>query len=153
MIEVQLLALENLATILASVVVALEDIVARKLYFLLRQAIEEQEDNHARDADLPRNRRDHLVLGRGKRNIEPACEIMRREIVFVVGRDNLGMPLVKKGKSTTRRADIDRLPKAIEHQNLTVKCRVQKFLRGLTTPPRIGAILSFCIFVVNVTTT
>ena len=55
---------------------------------------------------------------------------MRREIVLVIGRDHLGVPLVKEGKSTTRRADIDRLPKAIEHQNLTVKWRVQRFLRA-----------------------
>jgi hypothetical protein len=30
------------------------------------------------------------------------------------------MALVKQGESTTRRADIDRLPKTIQHQNLTV---------------------------------
>jgi hypothetical protein len=121
-IEVQLLTLENLAAILAGVVVTLEDVVAGKLYFLFRQSIEEEKNNHAWHPDPPRNRRDHLVLGLrgGERNIQPAREIMRREIVFVIGRDHLGVTLVKQRKSTTRRANIDRLPKAIEHQNLTV---------------------------------
>lgn len=122
MIEIQFLALENLAAVLAGIVVALEDVVACELYFLLGQPIEKKEDNHAWHADLPRNRCDHLVLGlgRGQRDIEPAREIMRREIVFVISCDNLGMALVKQGESTTRRADIDRLPKTIQHQNLTV---------------------------------
>jgi hypothetical protein len=40
------------------------------------------------------------------------------------------MPLVKESKGTTRRADVNRLPKAIQHQDLTVEWRVQRFLRA-----------------------
>src|SRR5438067_370526 len=132
MIEVELLALENLAAILAGIVVALEDIVAGKLHFLLRQPIEKQKYDDARHPDLPRDRRDHFVLGfrRGDGNVEPAREIVGREIVLLVGRDDLRVSLVKEGKGATRRADVDRLPKAVEHQDLTVKERVQRFLRA-----------------------
>ena len=126
-IEIQLLALEHFSAVLTGVVVALEDVVPGKLHFLLRQPIEKEKHDDAWHPDLPRNRGDHLVLGlrRGDGDIEPAREIMRREIVLLVGRDDLRVPLVEKGKSTTRRANIDRLPEAIEHQNLTVSsvCR------------------------------
>ena len=122
MVEIQLHSLENFPAILAGILVSFEDVMPGELYLLLGQPIEKKEDNHAWHADLPRNRCDHLVLGlgRGQRDIEPAREIMRREIVFVISCDNLGMALVKQGESTTRRADIDRLPKTIQHQNLTV---------------------------------
>src|SRR5688572_29712641 len=39
MVEIQVLAFKDLPAILAGVLVALEDIVARELYFLLRHAI------------------------------------------------------------------------------------------------------------------
>src|SRR5438876_76678 len=52
MIEVQLISLENMAAILASVLVALENVVTRKLHFLLRETIEKEQHNHARNADL-----------------------------------------------------------------------------------------------------
>jgi len=122
-IEVQLLAFENLPAILAGVVVALEDVVPGKLHFFLRQPIEEQKHDHARHPNFPRNRRDHFVLRFRRRDgdIEPAREIVGREIILPIGRHNLGVPLIKKRKGTTRRADIDRLPEAIEHQNLSVK--------------------------------
>ena len=122
-IEVQLLALENLPAVLAGVIVALEHVVAGKFHFLLRQAIEKKEDNDAWDADLPRDRRDHFVLGLGRRDgkITPAGEIVGREIVLLIGRDDLGVSLIEEGESAPRRADVDRLPEAIQNQNLTVE--------------------------------
>ena len=52
-IEIQFAAIKNVAAILAGVLVALENVVAREFHFLLRQTIEEQEHDDARDADLP----------------------------------------------------------------------------------------------------
>ena len=46
---------------------------------------------------------------------------MGREIILLIGPDNLGMALVKESESTTRRADIDRLPEAVKNQDLTVE--------------------------------
>ena len=131
-IEIQLLALENFSAVPTGVVVAFEDVVPGKLHFLLRQPIKKEEDDDARHPDFPRDGGDHLVLGlrRGDGKVEPAREIVRGEIVLLIGRDDLRVSLVEKGKSTTRRADIHRLPKAIEHQNLTVKYGVQRLLRA-----------------------
>ena len=120
-IQIQFTAIENLPAILAGVLVALENIVPRELHFLLRQPIEKQKHYHARHTDLPGNGRNHFVFRRRFGKIEPAIEIVGEEVVLWIGGDNLGVPLINERESATRRADIHRLPQAIQNQNLTVK--------------------------------
>src|SRR4051812_13744451 len=48
MIQIEIVPVENVAAILAGVLVAFEDVVTRKLYFLLRQSIKEEQDDDAR---------------------------------------------------------------------------------------------------------
>ncbi len=51
---------------------------------------------------------------------------MRQEVVLRVRGDDLRVPLVEQRKRATRRADIDRLPEAVQDQNLSIQeCRVQ----------------------------
>jgi hypothetical protein len=45
---------------------------------------------------------------------------VRQEIVRFVGRDDLGVTRIHQRKGAARRADVHRLPEAVEHQNLTV---------------------------------
>jgi hypothetical protein len=66
-IQIEFASIENLTAVLAGVLVALEDIVARKLYFLFRKPIEHQQHNHPWDTDLERNSCNHLVLRRVRR--------------------------------------------------------------------------------------
>ncbi len=119
-IQVQFAAVENLAAILAGVFVPLENIVPRKFHFLLRQPIEEQEDDDARHADFPRNGCDHFGFRSGFGKVQPAVEIVREKIVFRIGRNNLSVSLVNQSKGAAGGANIDRLPETIQHQNLTV---------------------------------
>ena len=81
MIEIQLVALKNLATILTSVFVALENVVTRELYFLFRETIEKEQHDHARHANLPRDRCHHLVFRRSRGKITPALKVVRHKIV------------------------------------------------------------------------
>ena len=120
MIEIQLVPIKNLTAILAGVFIALENIVAGKLYLLFWKSIEKQQHNHARHPNLPRNRGDDFVIGRGGGEVAPTVEVMRQEIVFVVGGNHVSMSRVNKRERAPRRADVDRLPEAIQHQNLTV---------------------------------
>ena len=120
MIEIQLISLEDMAAILASVLVALENVVTGKLHFLLRETIKKEQHNHARDSDLPRNGCDHFVFWRGYRKIAPTFEIVRQEIACFVRRDDVGMTRIDQRKGAPSRADVHRLPQAIEHQNLTI---------------------------------
>jgi len=46
---------------------------------------------------------------------------MREEIIRDIRRDDLRVPLIEKRKSAPRRANIYRLPQAVEHQHLTVQ--------------------------------
>ena len=55
------------------------------------------------------------------REIPPTIEVVGGEIILVIGPDNLRVSLVKKREGTTRRANIHRLPKAVENQNLIVE--------------------------------
>jgi hypothetical protein len=49
MIQIQVLAVTSLATVLASVLVALENVVPGKFDFLLRQMVIDQQQNDTRD--------------------------------------------------------------------------------------------------------
>jgi len=119
-VQIEFAPIKDLAAVLAGVLVALEHVVTRKLYILFRKPIEKQQHDHTRDTDLERNRRYHFMVGRVRGQIAPAFEIVRQEIVGVVRRDNLGMTGIYQRKGAARRADVHRLPEAVEHQNLTV---------------------------------
>lgn len=120
-IEVQFRSLEYAAAILAGVFVALENVVPGELHFLLRQAVEKQKHDDARHPDLPRDRgHDLMVRSRGG-EITPAGKIVRQEIIGRIGRDDLGVALIKERKGAPGGTDVDRLPKAVEHQDLSVK--------------------------------
>jgi len=80
-----------------------------------------------------------LRLGGAEGEVEPAAEIVGGKVVLWIGPDNLGMALVKEGKGTTRRANINRLPEAVKNQNLIFEWRVQRSLRAsLTMPPELA---------------
>src|SRR5438270_708851 len=79
-IEIQVVPLKELAAVLAGVLIALKYIVPRKFHFLFRQPIEEEQHDHTRHPNLPRNRGDDFVIGRGGGKIAPTVEVMREEI-------------------------------------------------------------------------
>ena len=110
MIEIQLISLENMAAILAGVLIAFENVVTGKLHFLFRETIKKEQHNQARDSDLPRNGCDHFVFGRGYRKIAPTFEIMRQKIAWFVRRDDVGMARIDQRKGAPSRADVHRLP-------------------------------------------
>src|SRR5262249_11204782 len=127
---------EAVAAILTSVLVSLEHIVPRKFYFLLRKPIKDQQHDHAGNSDLERNCRDHFMLRRTRGEVAPAVEIVRRKIVRIIRRHDLGVPGVYERKRATSRADVHRLPEPVEHQNLTIQQRVQVW-KGNRIMPRL----------------
>jgi hypothetical protein len=119
-IQIEFAAVERLAAVLAGVLIALEHVVPGKLDFLLWKPIEHQKHNHPRDTNLERNRRDDFVIRRVGRQIAPAFEIVRHEIVRRIGGHNVGVTGIYQRERATRRADVNRLPQAVKHQNLIV---------------------------------
>jgi len=120
-IQIKLAAIEQLAAILAGVLVSLEYVVSGEFYFLLRKPIEHKQHDYPRDLDLERNGRNHFMIGSVRRQIAPALEIVRRKVVCVIRRNDLGVPCVYKRKGPAGRADVHGLPKPVKHQNLTVQ--------------------------------
>ena len=119
-IEIEFAAIEKLAAVLAGVLVALEYIVPGKFHFLLWKPIKKQKHNHPRDTNFERNRRDYFVIRSVCRQVAPAFEIVRHEIVRWIGRNNVGMTGIYQREGATRRADVHRLPQAVKHQYLTI---------------------------------
>lgn len=85
MIEVEIIAIKDMAAVLTGILVPFKNVVARKLHFLLRQAIEEQQHDDARNSDLERDRRDQFVVRGIRRKVTPAVEVMRKKIVGIIG--------------------------------------------------------------------
>jgi len=119
-IQIKVAPIKEVAAVLAGILVSLEYIVTREFHFFLRQPIEHQQHDHPRDPNLEGNRRDYFMVRRVGRQVAPAFEVVRRKIVRVIGRNNLRMPCINERKGAAGRADVDRLPESVKHQNLTV---------------------------------
>jgi len=119
-VQIQLASFKNFTTILAGILVALENVVASELHFLFRKPIEKEQNNHARHANFPRDGRHHFVVRRSRGKIAPTLEIVRQEIVGFIRRDDLGMTCINQRKGAPRRADVHRLPQPVQHQDMTV---------------------------------
>ena len=120
-IQIKVTPIEEFAAVLAGVLVSLKHVVPCEFYFLLWKPIEHKQNDHPRDPDLERNGRNQFMIGCVRRQIAPAFEIVRRKVGRVIRRNNLGVSCVYKRKGAASRADIHRLPKPVEYQNLTVQ--------------------------------
>ena len=120
-IQIKLAAIEELAAVLAGVLVSLKHVVSGEFHFLLRKPIKHKQHDHPRDLDLERDGRNHFMVGRVRGQIAPTFEVVRRKVVRVIRRNNLGLPCVYQRKGAASGADVHRLPKPVEHQNLTVQ--------------------------------
>ena len=114
-IEVQIVSIKNVPAVLAGILVTLEHVVPGELHFLLRQPIEHEQHDDSRNANLPRDRGDYFVIRRGRGEISPAVEIVSEKVVGVVRRNHVGVAGINQSERATSRADIDRLPQAVEH--------------------------------------
>jgi len=119
-IEIQIVAVKNFAAVLAGIFVTLENIVPREFDLFLRQAIKQEQHNHARNADFEGNGMHHLRFRFALGKVAPASKVVSEKVVCSVSRDNLGVPLTKQRKGAADGAYVDRLPEPIEHKNLPV---------------------------------
>jgi hypothetical protein len=61
------------------------------------------------------------VFRSGCGKIAPTVKIVRQKVVRLIGRNNMGVAGVNESERAARRADVDRLPEAVQHQDLTVE--------------------------------
>ena len=119
-VEIEIAPVEVLGAVLTGVAVALEDIVPGEFHFLVRQPVEEQQQDYARDSDVKRDRSDDVLAVVAVRKVAPLMEIKRLKITGIFDHD-FRMPHVQQHKRALDRADVDRLPKAVEHEHILIE--------------------------------
>jgi hypothetical protein len=121
MVEIKVAAVEDAPTILALVLVALENVLPGKLDLFLRNPIKEEEENHLRNSNGKRDGT-HGRFSRGipTRKIDPAVKV-ERFIIFTFTVHDLGVPLEKKTKCSFDSADVNRLPETIQNEDVLVQ--------------------------------
>ena len=77
----------------------------------------------------------HIVAGMIARDAAPLLEIERLEVAALFD-DDFGMPHVQQRERALDRADIDRLPEAVEHEHVLIE-RVSHRLRDYHSAGRI----------------
>ena len=60
------------------------------------------------------------MVGRVGGKVAPAFKIVGQEIIRVIRGNDVRMSGVNERERAARAADVDRLPEAVQHQNLTV---------------------------------
>ena len=76
-VEVQVIAIETFAAVLAGVLVPLENVVPGELHFLLRHMVIDDQQNHARHADAEGNRADRFRVGL---LLEKSCHSLKLKV-------------------------------------------------------------------------
>ena len=120
-IQIQILAVENPAAILAGVFIALKNIVARELDFLFRQPVEHHQQNHPRNADAKRNGLNRFRMRLLPGEVVPLAETISLERAVAAAEHSLRVPLKQKRQRPACGADIDRLPEAIEDEHVLIE--------------------------------
>jgi hypothetical protein len=120
-VKIQILALASFAAVLAGVLVTLEDVVACKLDFLLRQMVIDQQQNHPGHPDAKRDGADGFGMGFLFGEVLPFAEIKGLKRAVIPVEHNMGMALKQQRQRPAGSANIHRLPEAVEDQHVLVQ--------------------------------
>ena len=122
-VEIQILAVKNAATILTGIAVALEDVMTGEFDFLFWQAVEHGQQNHAWNSDFEGDAFDARTGGVVLRHITPLIEIVGLKRAVGIGKDDLSVAFKEKAQRPANGAYIHRLPQPVENQHVLVKER------------------------------
>lgn len=123
-VEIQILPFKDPSAVLARIFVALKDIMAGELHFLLGQAVVNHQEDDPRHADAERDGMDGFIVGRVGGDIAPLAEIEGAKRAVFGSDDNLGLTLKEKGERAPCGTDIHGLPKPVQYENMLIKCSV-----------------------------
>jgi oligopeptide transport system substrate-binding protein len=144
-IQIQILSFVSLSAVLTSIAVPLENIVPGELDLLLREAVKHDQQNDARHANFERDCGNGFRMRLLGGEISPLAETERLKNAFLVAQHHLGMALEQKGQGASCRANIDRLPEAVQHQDMLVKKRTHKpnlAAESTSTKPKLSMLAS-----------
>jgi len=126
MVEIQVLPVKGISTILAGVFVAFKNVVTGELDLLLRNPVENEQENHPWHTDAKGNRGDGITAGLLLGKIVPFIEGVRAETAIVGVENRMGMSLKQECQSASGGADIDSLPQPVEHQHMLGQLRFHR---------------------------
>ncbi len=114
MIEVQHLSGEDLAAILTSVLVAVENIIPSKFDLFFRKTIIEEKHDHTRHPHFESHGAHHISAAIVLGDIMPLFEI-ERLVAIALFMDNMSVSGVEESEGPPNRADMDCLPQSVQH--------------------------------------
>jgi hypothetical protein len=121
MIQIQVAPFKDLSAVLAGVPITLKDIVPGELDLFLGQSIEQTKQNHSRNPNFERYRVDAVAVRVLRRKIAPLVKAESIERTVVSVEHDLCVALKQQSEGSTHGANIDRLPKAVQHQNVLIQ--------------------------------
>jgi hypothetical protein len=127
MVEVQVFAIKDLSAVLTRILVPLKDVVPRELHLFLGHAVEKGEDNDPRDSNAKANGTYAFGVRLFAREVVPLLEVISLERPIRRIQNNLRVAFKQKGESPPGGANVDRLPKPVENQDLLVQERIHTF--------------------------
>jgi hypothetical protein len=114
-VQVQILPVEHPAAVLARILVALENVMAREFDLFLGEMIIDHQEDHARDADSEGNCPDRFRMRFLLGEIMPLGKAKGLEGAIGPIQDRLGMTLKEQRQGASSGADIDGLPQPIQN--------------------------------------
>jgi hypothetical protein len=114
-IQIQIPPIFRLPAILASIGVPFEDVLPSQFNFFLRNPVEKHQYNNPWNANSKADRANRIFALIILTELPPPMEIEGPKIIpCPIAFYNLGMPHIQEAKGPPDRADVHRLPKAVE---------------------------------------
>jgi hypothetical protein len=120
-VKIEVFAVTNAATVLAGVLVALENIMPGEFDFLLGQAVKSEQEDHLGNADAEGNGLDTFGLRFVLGQLMPVTEAKGLEGTIFATKDGLGMSLKEQGEGASGSANVHGLPQTVEYENMLVQ--------------------------------
>ena len=117
MVKVQITPIKSPAAVLANIFITFKNIVPRELYFLSGKSIVTKQQNYTRNAQAKRHGSDRFRMRLGLGEILPFAKAESLKPVGVIIINHLRVPGEEQANGAAHRADVHRLPKAVQHEH------------------------------------
>ena len=114
-VEIEIFPVENLAAVLAGIFVALKNVVARELHFLLGHPVIHEEQDDLGQPDAEGDGVNGIVVRGIGGDIAPFLKIKGAERAVGIFSHHLGLALEEEGECAAGSADVHRLPEPVQH--------------------------------------
>ena len=126
MVEVQITPIKSPAAVLANIFITFKNIVSRELHLLSGKPIVTKQQNYTWNAQAKRHGSDGFRMRLGLGEILPLAKAESLKPVGVIIVNHLCVPGEEQANGAAHRADVHRLPKAVQHEHGLVQRQTHK---------------------------